>query len=335
MKSPITGKEMSVHKEWRILRFRNQEFKILSHTYKCSDTEELFEDEKFANLNYLQLVNQYRALQGIPFQKKIAEIRQKYEVSAVKMSEILGFGQNSYRLYEQGEIPSQSNARLIQLVENPHEFGRLLEFNSTLDVKSKEKIHARILFLLKERKNQKQKSILLSYFTGGQSIANRMTGFVSPDFEKLSEMVVFFAQQLEPWKTKLNKLLFYADFENFRTTGNSISGFSYRAITMGPVLENFNGIFEYLVSENYVKVHFKEFTNGGLGEQFKPNIDKVFNPSLFTEQELNVLESVSERFKDTGTSRIIEISHKEKAWIENKKERKIIDYYYGFELNQA
>lgn len=30
---------------------------------------------------------------------------------------------------------------------------------------------------------------------------------------------------------------------------------------------------------------------------------------------------------------MIEISHKEKAWIENYTERKLIDYNFSFELN--
>jgi hypothetical protein len=33
MKSPFTNKEMIVKKERRILRFRNEEFEILFHTY--------------------------------------------------------------------------------------------------------------------------------------------------------------------------------------------------------------------------------------------------------------------------------------------------------------
>jgi uncharacterized phage-associated protein len=45
------------------------------------------------------------------------------------------------------------------------------------------------------------------------------------------------------------------------------------------------------------------------------------------------LDTVAERLRNTSTSEIIEISHKEKAWIENQEERKIIDYAYGFDLN--
>jgi hypothetical protein len=59
MKSPITGKDMLVHKEERSMLFRNEAFTIVFHTYRCGDTGELFEDDNFATLNYNQLVSQY------------------------------------------------------------------------------------------------------------------------------------------------------------------------------------------------------------------------------------------------------------------------------------
>ena len=67
MKSPFTGKEMSIVKEWRTIKFRKDEFKILFHAYKCEDTSEQFEDEAFAQLNYMQGINQYREKYSIPF----------------------------------------------------------------------------------------------------------------------------------------------------------------------------------------------------------------------------------------------------------------------------
>jgi hypothetical protein len=60
MKSPFTGKEMSIRKEWRSMNFRKDEFKVLFHSYICVETGEQFEDDAFAQLNYNQLVNQYR-----------------------------------------------------------------------------------------------------------------------------------------------------------------------------------------------------------------------------------------------------------------------------------
>jgi len=54
---------------------------------------------------------------------------------------------------------------------------------------------------------------------------------------------------------------------------------------------------------------------------------------LFTDTELQILDMVAARFKHTSTKEIIEISHKEKAWLENDAEKKLIDYNYSFDLN--
>jgi len=332
MKSPFTGKEMSIVKEGRAMSFRKDEFNLIFHSYKCEDTGEHFEDDAFAQLNYNQLVNQYRVKYSIPFPEQIISIREKYNLSATKMSEILGFGINGYRQYEGGEVPNQSNAKLIQLADDPHEFRKLINYCTALDQRFIEKTLKTIDNLLDEQKKYKFEKQLENYFFG-TCLPNNLTGFKTPDFMKFSEMVVFFTEKLEPWKTKLNKLLFYADFIMYKQSGFSMSGVQYRAIPMGPVPNNFNSIFEYLANKEELDIYYSNFANGGTGEQFKPNPNKPFNKKLFTENELQILESVAERFKNTTTNEIIEISHKEKAWIDNNAERKLIDYNYSFELN--
>ena len=73
-------------------------------------------------ININQVHNLYREKYGIPFPEEIKAIREKYEVSAKKMSEILGLGSNAYRLYESGEMPTVSNGRLILSIKEPEEF---------------------------------------------------------------------------------------------------------------------------------------------------------------------------------------------------------------------
>lgn len=331
MRSPFTAKEMKIVKEWRNMSFRKEEFKILFHSYQCEDTGEKFEDDALAQLNYNQVVNQYRVKYNIPFPDQIVSIRKKYEVSASRMSEILGFGVNIYRQYENGEVPNQSNAKLIQLVENPHEFRKLLNLCNTLDQKAIEKINRRINQLLEEQKKYKLEKLLEDYFFT-TSLPSTLTGYKKPDFKKFSEMILFFTEKLEPWKTKMNKLLFYSDFEMYKQTGFSISGVQYRAIPMGPVPNNFNSIFEYLANKDELDIYYTSFQDGGVGEQFKSNPKKPFDKEVFTAPELEILEKVADRFKKTSTQEIIEISHQEKAWIENEKDKNLIDYIYSFEL---
>lgn len=332
MNSPFTGKEMPVVKVSRSMHFRKDEFTIMFHCYQCEDMGEQFEDEKFAQLNYLQVVNQYREKYNIPFPDQIIAIREKYGLSAAKMSDILGFGVNIYRQYEGGEVPSQSNARLIQLAADPHEFKKLVRYAPSLEQKTIEKIHATIDNLLQEEKRHKSITVW-EHFLMGDRLPGCLTGYKATDYGKFSEMVKFFTQQFEPWKTQLNKLLFYADFTMFQETGWSISGLQYRAIPLGPVPDNFNSLFEYLVNRGEVEINYISFPDGGIGEQFKALPQRPFHPDLFNETELRILNQVSGRFKNIPTSEIIAISHKEKAWLDNHQEKRLIDYRYGFELN--
>jgi len=70
MKSPYTGKEMELKVEPRELEYRKEKFTIQSHTYLCADTEEQFETQQQAELNYNQVINQYRAKHQFPFPEK-------------------------------------------------------------------------------------------------------------------------------------------------------------------------------------------------------------------------------------------------------------------------
>ena len=86
--------------EERSQLFRKETFTISFHYWLCEETGERFEDEDMADVNLKQVHDQYRAKYDIPTPEKIAEIRKKYGVSALKMSKILGFGDNQYREYE-------------------------------------------------------------------------------------------------------------------------------------------------------------------------------------------------------------------------------------------
>jgi transcriptional regulator with XRE-family HTH domain len=331
MKSPVTGKEMVLLKETRTLSFRKEEFGVVYHYYKCKDSKESFTTTELDELNLNQLYNQYRVKHKLPFPDEIKLIREKYGLSAAKMSEVLGFGANMYRNYEGGEVPNQSNARLIQLADDAGEFKKLVELSSAFVGKALERVLQNVESIIQDQKLIKFQTQLADYFLGTR-LPDSNTGYRLPNLEKISEMVVYFTEKMKPWKTKLNKLLFYADFVMYNKTGFSISGTQYRAITMGPAPNNFQSIFEYLANNDHIDVIYTTFADGNTGEQFVPNAKRQFNPKLFKDQELIILDEITERFKNTSTNEMIKISHKEKAWIENKKESKIIDYKYSFDL---
>lgn len=332
MKSPYTGKDMILCKEERPFTFRKNEFLIVYHFLKCTESNESFTNTVLDDLNLNQLHNQYRSKYRIPTPAEIKQLRKQYGFSAVKMSEILGFGPNSYRNYENGEVPNLSNARLIQLVKDAKEFKKLLLISSAYNEDPINKSIEKIDLIIKEQKENRI-NISLNEFLVGAPVADSFTGFKIPDLVKFAEMIVFFTEKLKPYKTKLNKLLFYADFVMYQRSGFSISGMRYAAIQMGPVPDKYDTIYDYLARKEEFDIIATLFSDGGVGDKFKPNSKHKFNADFFIPEELTVLEEVAKKFRNISTKEIIDISHKEKGWIMNKDTKGIIDYKYSFDIS--
>lgn len=333
MKSPFTNKEMILRKEKSILIFRNKEFSYVFHYYLCEDTNEKITTTELDELNINQVYNQYRDLHNIPFPDEIYNIRIKYELSANKMSLILGLGPNSYRHYEKGEVPSLVIGNLIQsIIGNHNVFKQLVERNKDLRDSEKAKILERIEFIesIENDKNYHIEKYLNLHY--GDNIPCLMTGYKKTDINKLSEMVLFFTEKLQPTITAMNKLLFYSDFLNYKKTAYSISGTTYMAHNYGPVPIKFRTIYEYMADQQLIELKGEDFGNGIIGEKFSLTEYKSFNSELFSEFELKILNIIANIFKGMNASQIMKVSHEEKAWIENEKEKSLINYNYSFDL---
>ncbi|MCD4794217.1 MAG: DUF4065 domain-containing protein [Bacteroidales bacterium] len=331
MKSPFAGGKALLKREKAEFTVRKEKVEIIYHYYLCEDTNERFTNDEIDTINYNQINNKYREKYSFPFPDEIKNIRNKYGLSAGKMAEVLGFGINMYRNYEAGEMPSASNAKLILLAKDPKQFKTLIERSSVFEGKSLEKILKTVNKKIEEERVYYFEMNLKKYLLGNL-IPGKYSGYIKPSLKKLTEMVIFFSQELSPWKTSLNKLLFYSDFLNYKRTGYAISGANYRAINLGPVPINFDSIFEYMVNSKDIKIKYHVFETN-FGEQFKSFKDRPFNPEIFTETELETLNIIANRFrKIKNTKEIINISHEEKAWLDNEKKKKLIDYKYSFDL---
>ncbi|MCF8231131.1 MAG: SocA family protein, partial [Bacteroidales bacterium] len=113
------------------------------------------------------------------------------------------------------------------------------------------------------------------------------------------------------------------------------SGTRYRAIAMGPIPSRYDGLYEFLMDNNRINIQEKVFSDDLVGEQFLPDEEKRFSSETFSKKELEVLNQVAERFQQTTTKEIIEISHQEKAWQDNHSDHNLIDYRYSFDLKDS
>ena len=145
MKSPFTGKEMKRVYEKRTWNFRGEQYEYEHIAWLCEDSGEQFTDDESDTAGFVQVTNQYRAKYGIPYTDEIIAVRQRYGISAAKVSLILGIGINQYRLYEQGEVPSVSNGRMIRSIMNPKVMLEMVESSKNeLSVSEYEKIISKV-----------------------------------------------------------------------------------------------------------------------------------------------------------------------------------------------
>lgn len=323
MKSPYTGGEVirQVHKEE--LEFRGETFTISYNNFKCVDSEKEFTTREIDELNMHLLHSAYRRKHNIPFPEEIKEIRKKYGVNQAKMAEILGFGTNTYRNYENGDVPQLANAKLISLAANPDHFIELLNDCDSLSDRQKEK------FLKNARSAYPNDQKLLNWLFKYRE-PNEFTGYKAPSIEKLNAMVAYMALEANIFKVKMNKLLFYSDFHHFRKYGQSISGAAYQAIPMGPVPHRYGSLFEYGAENKAFSIELVKFPERE-GERFVSSQDSTVFDSL-TDKEMETVNWIKNSMVLKKTEELIQISHEEEAWIVNKDNQSLIDYNLAFSL---
>jgi len=327
--SPFSDRTLEVQTRLEKIPFRKEEFEIIYHFYE--DEGHQFTTDQEDEINLKQVYNQYREKYNLPFPEEIQEIRAKYHLSAAKMSEVLGFGINVYRQYENGEVPSHSNARLIQLIKDPEEFKKLVQLSDILNPKELEKVIRQTDILIQENKAKQAQWIIEDYLLDYSEKPCSQNGYQKPTIEKVGQTILYFVEKLKPYKTALNKFLFYADFGHYRNYGKSLMGLQYRAIPLGIVPSNYNKILAYTIESGLINVEYIDFPNG-IGERYKPGSIVEQNPSVFSKEELKTLDSIITTFSGKNTKEVVDLNHKEIAWVKNHKNRQMVDYKYAFEL---
>ncbi|MGI4761969.1 MAG: type II TA system antitoxin MqsA family protein [Janthinobacterium lividum] len=337
IESPFTDGYATLHWEADTQAFRKEEYHYCYHYYACDETGERFLTPELADLNTVQIYNQYRAKHHILFPAQIKAMREQYELTAARMSLLLDLGPNQYRHYEDGEMPSASNANLLRLASDPATFRRLVEAHQ-FDLRPNE--YQRLISRLEQ--------LSLPVVTGYGKVAilpiapalaeepDEYTGFATPDFVKFAEMVLFFFQPLRHLGTvKLWKLMFYADFWHYRLTGSSISGFRYQALPHGPVPRQYEKYIGAMVDEQLLErvIDDTRVRTDGNGSVIWYAPVRPAKAELFTASEQVVLQEVLQKLGYKKRTEIEDLSHEEQAWLDNKANFDRISYQtYAYNL---
>ena len=300
--------------EVRTATFRKEGYSYI-HTGIIDEDGEMWTTTEMDEANIFQVYNQYRLKHGIPFPDEITGIRKHYGLSAAKMAQILGFGINQYRMYEDGEVPSVSNARTIIAAREKDVFMSFVEASKS---EMSEQEYLRI--------KKKVEVAIGNYKPIVQP--SEYTGFRSLSTDKVANVVRLIISTIgSTFVTKMNKLLFYADFIHYKNHGYGITGITYKALPFGPVPEHWGTLYSSLPG-----IDMEEFVypsgHSGIKLEATENTDNILN-----ESELSTIENACALFSNMSAGEISQTSHLEKGWIENKGTRSAISYQYAFSLN--
>lgn len=322
VESPYTGGKVTEVQTVEKMDFRGEDFYVHTRYYLCKDTGERFTDTEQDEATLNDLYSQYRIKHGIPFPEEIRAIRQRYGLNHTKINKLMGFGVNQWAKYENGQVPSDSNGRLIAAMRRKEvALGLIRDLRPVFEDDEFAKILSSVLASPEEDIKEGLNSIM--YEGTSRSLEN---GYAPFDHRKIEAMVKYLAGSGK-CATQLNKEMFYSDFQHFRNHGTSISGLRYQAIQFGPVPVHYSTIYDHVPQLDKVVIVRGNLESIVFKCQTPPDL------SIFSHQEQMTLEEVKNKLDALSVSEIVELSHKEPAWLKNYPHKGIIPYSEAYNLS--
>ena len=260
------------------------------------------------NLDCINLA--YREHHGIITIHEIEALLDRYDIGAKPLAHLLGWGEVTIIRYLKGQIPDRIHSDILKALNDPQVFASIFDQNQhKLTSVAKKKVSAAIRSLNDIHSPERIKvNNLLAAYNDEPNICNGYTNF---DLEKLIQVILYFALlEGAVYITKMNKLLWYSDMLHYKRTGNiAITGLSYKHNYHGPTPKWYDFLYGSL-QDVYITLIDDEF-----GTKIIP-LKEALTTNL-SEGEMNVLDTVAQKFRGWNASKISKYSHKEKAYREN------------------
>lgn len=132
---------------------------------------------------------------------------------------------------------------------------------------------------------------------------------------KLRELILYLARESEGddyfGATKLNKLLFYIDFEAYHRLGKSVTGQEYQAIDYGPAPRIIAPTLEEMRLQGDLVI--REEKMYGYTRK-RPLALREANVNLFSQEEIALISHTLLRCRHMSATQISDLSHKFIGW---------------------
>lgn len=304
------------------IEVRGELIKVEVAYNKCKKCGEEFEDPHSEEDPLEKAYREYRRRHGMTQPEDIRELRKRYGLTQNELSKLLGWGGATLSRYENGALQDDTHEKTLRLALDPRNLLKLIE--DAPDVLPEEK-KARLLKELKAIEEETYSFERIYEERFGKYDADEYSGYKKLDMARLFNAILFFCKG-GVLKTKLNKLLFYADFKHFSEYTVSITGARYARIPFGPAPDKYDHYFATLFDNGAIEIEEVPYSDEVVGERFR----SVKEPdlSLFSDSELKILASVKEYFKGFSAGKITSFSHEEKGYKETPN-GKLISYEYA------
>ena len=327
---PICNKKVNYNITTEVINeYKGYKVNVKQNIAICDNCGERIYVSELENENLKNLYQKYREMSGIISPEEIVKFRQDYGISQRELVAILDWGKMTINRYERGSLPNQSHSEILKLIINNESYFRKKVEDAYKSGRITERTYTEILTSVGKELNTTQEfgieTLIKSTLSHNPSIYN---GFRKFDLERLENLIGYIASRVNNlYKTSLNKYLWYIDFSNYKNNLKSITGLRYARFTYGPIIEGKNyGLILYL--DNKFEKEIKEIN---YNEIVKIKSKNNYDLSLFSKDEIKVIDEVIELLKNKTVTKISDLSHEERAWIETK-DNELISYEYAHTL---
>ena len=297
------------------------EIEFDSEEWFCKKCDCSVYDRELDNITLKKAIQVYNRQYGIS--EDIKKIRKEIGLSLDELANIIGCAKKTLISYEKGEsIPNDTYLIIIKtILDNPESIKLLIRANRNMFEDKK-------LIRIEKKLNDYYANNSKGLFLNKETEASEYNGFTEIDIDKLINIITILSDKGIN-KTKLLKELFYIDFLSYKNKSCSITGLEYTKLPYGPVVDDFEKIFDTLTINNIIDYNIK-YNNNYEEHIIKSKVKPNFN--IFRKEELDIINKIQEYFKNFNVKEIEEYSHKENAYTKTKLGDKI-SYEYAFDIN--
>lgn len=332
MKCPLCNKVHEIEERVRIANtiIKGDEVSYEDKYFLCCNSpvdENEFVTGKTESDNLLNARNAYRAAHGLLTSHDIVSIRDKYGLSQVDLSVMLGWGEATISRYESKAIQDDAYDNMLRIIRYyPYIALELFKknaehFNDSKKAEIQQKIIDSIDVNGKEfLSRQALKIEYLKYLEPSDE-----NGMKQLDIDKLEAIISYYTSKIGTlYKIKLMIILWYTDSLCYKLHRNSMTGLVYLHEGMAIL-----PIGHYKIGE-LQNVNFEEAFDGeNIKYRFLPNKD--FDEVSFTDEEKQIFDTVIAKFKSYNISEIISYMHEENAYTKTH-DKEIIPFSLAQEI---